>query len=69
MKKTSWNKIFLEFIVFFIWFIIVTFLGKKYLPISYYENGRPKLITIVILSLCLGLLTYVTINFIDLNYN
>lgn len=60
MKKTSWNKFFLEFIVFFIWFIIVTFLGKKYLPTTYYENGRPKLSTIVILSICLGLLTYLT---------
>jgi polyferredoxin len=64
MKKTSWNKIFLEFIVFFIWFIIVTILGKEYLPPSYYENGRPKLITIVILSVCLGLLVYLTTFFV-----
>lgn len=60
MKKNNWdwNKFFIEFIVFFICFIIVTFLGKKYLPPSYYENGRPKLITILILIVCLGLLTY-----------
>ena len=64
MKKTFGNDFFIEFIVFFIWFIIVTFLGKKYLPTSYYENGRPKLITIVILSLCLGLLSWLTTIFI-----
>ena len=47
MKKNNWdlNTFFIDFIVFFICFIIVTFLGKKYLPTTYYENEQPKLRT------------------------
>jgi hypothetical protein len=64
MKKTFWNDFFINFIVFFIYYIIISFLCKQYLPPTYYENGQPKYITILIICGSSSLLSWLTTNFI-----
>lgn len=66
MKKTFWNNFFLNFIVFFIYYSIISFLCKEYLPPTYYDNGKPKLITIFIICGSSSLLSSLTTNFIKL---
>jgi hypothetical protein len=64
MKKTFWNDFFIYFIVFFIYYIIINFLCKQYLPPTYYENGQPTSITIVIICGSSSLLSSLTKDFI-----
>ena len=64
MKKNYWNEFLLYFVEFYIYYIIINFLCKKYLPNSYNENGNPKLVTYLIMFVGVSLLALLTDRFI-----
>ena len=78
MKKYSpslnfWRNYFIQMIIYFICFSIyyrlIIFLCKKYLSQKDYETAFSSPLFFGIMIGCIGLLTNLTINFIDLNYN
>jgi hypothetical protein len=58
INKNDLNNYLIWFILFPLWYVIINFLFKSYLPKTYYKNGHPKIITGWILGATTALLTF-----------